>query len=108
MMTSRWMLVVPLAALLWSCGLQEADCQPARRGPLDLQACASLRAAIEDLTATFNQRYLKGRDYRARLDRLQAEAEKAGARADVLRADLESLRREALVASPLVSAQPLV
>ncbi len=68
-----------------------------------------LRTAIEDLTATFGPRYPKGKEYLARLDQLaQAVAEADGQEAARLGGELESFRREALVANPLVSGQPLL
>lgn len=68
-----------------------------------------LRKAIADLTARFGPRYPKGPDYLARLDKIAtAWAEAEGAEAARLAADIEALRREALVANPLVSGQPLL
>jgi len=68
-----------------------------------------LREAIEDLNATFGDRYAGGPEFLARLDRLsqrvtQATPENAAG----LHAELESLRREALVANPLVGGQPIL
>jgi hypothetical protein len=56
----------------------------------------SLRAAIQDLIATFKDRYPKGQEYLSRLDLAQTADE------------LEALQREALVANPLVSGQPVL
>ncbi len=56
---------------------------------------ASLLAAVKDLAETFGERYPKGRAYRDRIE---------GAAA----AELDEIRREALVANPLVSGRPLV
>lgn len=68
-----------------------------------------LRAAIEDLTATFKDHYPHGREYLARLDRIDEQLKTAaGPQAEQLRAEREALRREALVANPLVSSRPIV
>ncbi len=56
----------------------------------------SFRAAVEDLMATFGDRYPHGRQY---LDRLDAVKNKE---------ELETLTREALIANPLVSGQPIL
>ena len=69
----------------------------------------SLRGAVEDLIDTFGSSYPDGQSYLARLDRLSGQLEGAtGQRAEELRVKLESLRREALVANPLVSGHPLL
>ena len=72
-------------------------------------AFAAPRQAVEDLRDTFTERYPKGDEFLARL----AEIEKGftAAKPDEaakLTAEFESLRREALVANPLVSGQPLL
>lgn len=70
---------------------------------------ASLRTAIDDLTATFGPRYPNGKEYHARLDKLLHAMEQADPQEALqLRDQLETLHREALVANPLVSAQPLL
>jgi hypothetical protein len=61
----------------------------------------ALRNAITDMTATFGSRYPGGRSFLARLDEM-------GQRPELPREDFEKLRREALVANPLVSGQPLL
>jgi hypothetical protein len=68
-----------------------------------------LRAAIEDLTATFGDRYPHGREFLARLDRIDEQLQTAtGQQPEQLRAQREALRREALLANPLVSGRPIV
>ncbi len=57
---------------------------------------ATLRAAIRDLVATFGPRYPKGAEFLKRLD------------AGVSPQEFAALQREALVANPLVSGQPLL
>jgi hypothetical protein len=61
----------------------------------------ALRNAITDLTATFGSRYPDGGSFLARLDEM-------GQRAQLPRANFETLRRQALIANPLVSGQPLL
>ncbi len=74
-----------------------------------LGGAESLRAAIEDLRATFGDRYPRARHFLARLERLEQQAAGAeGEKRQQLAAQLESLRREALVANPLVSGRPIL
>ena len=61
----------------------------------------ALRNAITDLTATFGSRYPDGGSFLARLDEM-------GQCAQLPRANFEKLRRQALIANPLVSGQPLL
>jgi len=69
----------------------------------------SLRAAIEDLNATFGPRYPNGQEYLARLDRIRAQKKSATSeQAKTLLAQLQALGREALIANPLVSGRPIV
>jgi formylglycine-generating enzyme required for sulfatase activity len=88
----------------------------ARGRSLDLEA---LRLAIDDLIATHGPAYAKGREYLARLDALQQrlveaqEAEKGGdaaAKERLLQATqgLLALRREALLANPLLDFRDLI
>ena len=62
----------------------------------------ALRLAIEDLIATFGDRYPKGREYLARLEALQ----RSGLGGD--RPEFGALRREALLANPLLSFERLL
>ena len=57
----------------------------------------SLRMAIKDLIATYGSRYPKGKSFLARLDELEPKV-KAGQSKD----QFEALRREALLANPLL------
>lgn len=78
-------------------------------GAGDLSTAVSLRAAVDDLAATFPQRYPRAREYLRRLNRIQERLEDASGDAlQRIRAELESLRREALLANPLVAAQPIL
>ena len=58
----------------------------------------ALREAIEDLIDTFGDRYPNGREYLAKLRRI----ERAG------HAKFAELQREALIANPFVSSQPIL
>ncbi len=70
---------------------------------------ASLRAAINDLVATFDNDYPAGPKYLERLDHLAAQL--SGATAEqtaAIEREFTSLRREALVANPLITRQPIL
>ncbi len=68
--------------------------------------CEALRLAVADLTVTYGERYPKGAEYLARIkgleDRLQKGTDDAAAR------ELQSLRREALLANPLLGFDKLL
>ncbi len=65
-------------------------------------ASDTLRPAVEDLIATFGQRYVGGKAFLARLDAI--EKQDAADCAD----DFRTLQREALLANPLVSGHEIV
>jgi len=68
-----------------------------------------VREAIEDLIETFGDRYAGGEDFAKRLDQIEAELAHADVeQVDQLRSRLEILRRNALVANPLLSGQPIL
>ncbi len=74
---------------------------------------APLRRAITDLTETFGPRYPKGKEYLARLDKIEdayANSQGEGAAEKIARAgdDLEALRSEALLANPLLDFDKLL
>jgi hypothetical protein len=77
--------------------------------PAALPEIAALRAAVEDLSATFGDRYPAGPAYLARLGRIEAGLSSAseGERAGLLER-LAALRREALLASPMIAERPIV
>ena len=77
--------------------------------PPRLPEFAALQRAIEDLCATFGQRYPRGKAFLASLARIQREvvSAKPDGVAELAR-EFHTLRREALVANPLVSGQPLL
>ena len=62
----------------------------------------SLRAAIQDLIATFGNRYPNGKTYLARLDEI-CKNDRDGSSKEFM-----ALQREAMIANPLVSDQPLL
>ena len=65
----------------------------------------SLRDAINDLIASFAARYPKGREFCKKLDAVEAGLKAGDAKA---RAAFAALQREALIANPLVSGQPIL
>ena len=67
----------------------------------DKAACASLRAAIQDLMETFPKEYGRGPEF---LDKLAAYESQANTNAE----GFLRLQREALVANPLVSGRPIL
>ena len=68
-----------------------------------------LRGAIKHLAASFGDGYPDAEAYLEELDRLElAMAEASGEEARQLEDQFEALRREALVANPLVTRQPIV
>ena len=84
--------------------------QPAPGPALTPEAIASLRAAVEDLSRSFPRRYRRGGDYLSRLMQIEralgvgpGPAERAS-----LTGRFVALRREALVANPLVSGRPIL
>lgn len=62
----------------------------------------SLRAAIQNLIGTFGNRYPKGKTYLARLDEICKNDINGSSK------EFMALQREALIANPLVSDQPLL
>jgi hypothetical protein len=96
-MRPRHLLVALLAAVL------------AAFVPCQAQTPASLRAAMEDLRATFGPWYPGASTYLARLDDLERRLRDApAAEKAALNAELAALAREALLANPLVSGQPIL
>ncbi len=72
-------------------------------------ACASLRLAISDLAASFPDRYPHAADYLARLDGIVAELTRTPPPAVAAIEDrLAALRREALLANPLLDFDRLL
>ena len=91
--------------------VQVAAAASARSGgsTVNSAAIAALRAAIEDLTCTFGERYPGGKEYLARLDEIckAVESDSSDLKQGLDVKFLE-LQRAALTANPLVSGQPIV
>ena len=67
---------------------------------------AGLRSAVEELMATFRGRYPRGSEFLARLREIEPRLR---ASADLeARTEFAALQREALIANPLVSDQPIL
>ena len=73
------------------------------------ETARSLRLAINDLHQAFGSRYSRAPEFLTRLDAIErATAAATPAQGERLRAELDALRREALIANPLVSGQPIL
>ncbi len=69
----------------------------------------NLRAAIQDLSSTFGGAYPKSAEFQTRLDRLEPALRQPNApAAKKAREEFSELQREALIANPLVSGQPIL
>ena len=99
---SRVRRVLPGVVVLGLFGIALAIARPTPASADHLRGAGPLRTAIEDLLASFPTRYPKGHEYLNRLDDLEKHAVD---REDV-QAELDALRREALVGNPLVSSHP--
>jgi len=84
----------------------EPPSKPVPEPVLSEASLAALRAAVEDLCGTFPSRYPRGREFLARIDRIRERV--AEAKPDAVASEFVALRREALVANPLVSGRPIV
>jgi len=72
-------------------------------------AFTALRRAVEDLRRSFSDRYPKGEEFLARLDRLQQQAaETRPEQRTALAEAFDALQREALTANPLVCERPIL
>ena len=71
---------------------------------------AALKRAIDDLTETFGERYPKGREYLSRLAVLEKSREKLTDKAELekIGKQFADLRREALLANPLLDFDKLM
>ncbi|NOZ23188.1 MAG: hypothetical protein GXP25_19110 [Planctomycetes bacterium] len=70
---------------------------------------ASLRLAVLDLMGTFRDRYPEGKRFLAKLDALEKKAGSAAPeKTAMLFHELETLKRDATVANPLVRAHPIL
>jgi hypothetical protein len=92
-------------------GAPRAKSRPSEQRETTPVDCAVLKLAIVDLRDTFGARYPQGDELLQRLaaleTKLAAVADDATARAQI-QAALAALQREALLANPLVSGQPLL
>ncbi|HEY3325283.1 MAG TPA: hypothetical protein VGP72_32825 [Planctomycetota bacterium] len=78
-------------------------------GTLTLAPTAALRAAIEDIAATFGSRYPRAQEFLQRLEKLEkAIASENAEEAQKAKTELSALQREALTTNPLVGGQPLL
>lgn len=82
---------------------------PSGMGAVEASAVASLREALEDLGQTFGARYPGGAGYEERLVGIESGL-RSVVPGEVVAAEaaFEALRREALLANPLVCAQPIL
>ena len=98
--------ILLMVVVAWCHATAVMSAQARAAGFREVQA---VRLAVNDLIATFAGRYPQGRQYLARLDRIESEMKAAaGPKAQELQQQFETLRREALLANPLVSGQPLL
>ncbi len=82
---------------------------PVHAPAAELEGAESLHSAIVDLSGSFPDRYPDGPRLLARLEDLVRRARTAsGAGSAALRSEFDRLRREALIANPLVSGQPIL
>lgn len=103
----RYGRVVILSALLSAWCISAAKAADTASGPFR-EDCGSLRAAIEDLTAVFGERYRDGSRYLRELDHIERRFAAAGSEIARIEADFNKLRRAALVANPLVSGREIL
>jgi len=86
--------ITAVVLALWLPTIATAFENEAVAGEADRRVKA-LRAAVEDLMATFGERYPDGARFLKRLETVE-------------KADFEALRREVLLANPLISEQPIL
>ena len=105
--------ISPAIAIALCCA---AAIDPPQARAAELAGGQALRLAVNDLIATFAGRYPQGQQYLAQLDRIESGLKAAASRgggatgdsADEFQQQFENLRREALLANPLLSGQPLL
>lgn len=99
------MYAIARTLLLTALGLFSIDRLAAPASAEDrLPEVDKLRAAIVDLSGTFGDAYPEGSHFLDRLNRIESRLADGGA---VARSDLERLRREALLANPLLDCRVL-
>ncbi len=94
----QYVYVILFAVILPAAGGMAAGQTPPVTVSAKPGGADSLRAAITDLIETFGPKYPKGKDFLARLAKLDAADTKGFA----------ALQRESLIANPLVSGQPIL
>jgi len=99
-----FLLLLGLAS--WSSTVFAQSHSPNQPAPAQTADLYALRVAIEDLTATFGNRYPHGKAFAERLATLEQRAAADGNPTEFTNA-LAHLRREALLANPLISGQPM-
>jgi hypothetical protein len=98
---------IPLAAFIALC-CATAVVTPQGQAA-ELVGGQAVRLAVNNLITTFAGRYPQGRHYLARLDHIESQILAAtGPKLKELQQQFETLRREALLANPLLSGQPLL
>jgi hypothetical protein len=69
----------------------------------------ALKVAVKNLIGTFGDQYPNGRGYLAKLHDIEQRAKQAGqTEARAIQVEFAGLQREALIANPLVSGQPIL
>jgi len=101
LMIGRCPLAAALAVAILSLPVAAAEEKGDSERALLQYRCGTVRAAIEDLTATHGSRYPRGREYLRRLDKLSGVVG-GSVRIEGLADSLEQLKREALLANPLL------
>jgi len=107
-MNIRYVCAVVLMVWFSSLSVSAGEAVDARGVPTTEQV-ASLRGAIEDLTATFGGRYPGGKAYLGKVSGIERRMGQVG-RGEIagIKADFLKLQRLALIANPLVSGRPIL
>ena len=90
--------------IAWLLGVTLISAVPMELSGEEISDAGPLRAAVEDLSNSFPARYPQGPQYLTRL----GDLEKRATTGEDVRTNLDTLRREALIANPLVGGQPIV
>ncbi len=93
------------AVLLVSMAAAASVVAAGNESPTDSRPTEKLRLAIEDLAETFGAKYPQATAYLERLDEIESKLSDSDSAA---REELESLRREALLANPLLDCRILL
>ena len=109
MMPRKTVVGLPQCLLLMgilTAWLLQAQAKPAQ-SPQARVAIEPLRRAIRDLSAGYGKKYPKGQEYLERLDAIEKQLA-AGKKTPELMKQFEALRREALLANPLLDFDKLL